>query len=119
MKIKFVLGPYGYEVVLGNISEQVYNKYSQDNDALRDAVTGFEEDPEIKEWSDMDDIAHNYGPVLEEEGTDQYLKIVNERNQVFTCGSGVTACILAMANKIINDKDPVIYDGSWSEYGLK
>ena len=81
MKIKFVLGPYGYEVVLGNISEQVYNKYSQDNDALRDAVTGFEEDPVIKEWSDMDDIAHNYGPVLEEEGTDQYLKIVNEKNE--------------------------------------
>ena len=81
MKIKFVLGPYGYEVVLGNISEQVYNKYSQDNDALRDAVTGFEEDPEIKEWSDMDDIAHNYGAVLEEEGTDQYLKIVNEKNE--------------------------------------
>ena len=80
MKIKFVLGPYGYEVVLGNISEQVYNKYSQDNDALRDAVTGFEEDPEIKEWSDMDDIAHSYGPVLEEEGTDQYLKILDEKN---------------------------------------
>ena len=49
----------------------------------------------------------------------QDLKISNEKNQVFTCGSGVTACILAMANKIINDKDPVIYDGSWSEYGLK
>ena len=81
MKIKFVLGPYGYEVVLGNISEQVYNKYSQDNDALRDAVTGFEEDPEIKEWSEIDDIAHNYGPVLEEEGTDQYLKIINENNE--------------------------------------
>ena len=31
MKIKFVLGPYGYEVVLGNISEEIYNKYSQDN----------------------------------------------------------------------------------------
>ena len=81
MKIKFALGSYGYEVVLGNISEQVYNKYSQDNDALRDAVTGFEEVPEIKEWSDMDDIAHNYGPVLEEEGTDQYLKIINENNE--------------------------------------
>jgi thiosulfate/3-mercaptopyruvate sulfurtransferase len=37
----------------------------------------------------------------------------------FTCGSGVTACILAMANKIINDKNPIIYDGSWSEYGQK
>ena len=29
----------------------------------------------------MDDIAHNYGPVLEEEGTDQYLKIINENNE--------------------------------------
>ena len=80
MKIRFTLGPYGYEVVLGNISEQVYNKYSQDNDALRDAVTGFEEDSKTKEWSDMDDIAHNYGAVLEEEGTDQYLKILDEKN---------------------------------------
>ena len=49
----------------------------------------------------------------------QNLKISNEKNQVFTCGSGVTACILAMANKIISDKNPIIYDGSWSEYGLK
>ena len=49
----------------------------------------------------------------------QDLKISKEKNQVFTCGSGVTACILAMANKIINGKNPVIYDGSWSEYGLK
>ena len=49
----------------------------------------------------------------------QNLKILSEENQVYTCGSGVTACILAMANKIINDKNPVIYDGSWSEYGLK
>jgi len=47
------------------------------------------------------------------------LKISSEKNQVFTCGSGVTASILAMANKIISDKNPVIYDGSWSEYGLK
>ena len=49
----------------------------------------------------------------------QNLKILSKENQVYTCGSGVTACILAMANKIINDKNPVIYDGSWSEYGLK
>ena len=80
MKIKFALGPYGYEVVLGNITEKIYNKYSQDNDALRDAATGFEENSDIKEWSDMDDIAHSYGAVLEEEGTDQYFKIFNENN---------------------------------------
>ena len=45
--------------------------------------------------------------------------VKRDMQHVFTCGSGVTACILAMANKIINDKKPIIYDGSWSEYGLK
>jgi thiosulfate/3-mercaptopyruvate sulfurtransferase len=49
----------------------------------------------------------------------EHVGIRPDRHQVFTCGSGVTACILAMANKIINDKNPIIYDGSWSEYGLK
>tara|TARA_B110000444_G_scaffold97105_1_gene92171 strand:+ start:488 stop:1300 length:813 start_codon:yes stop_codon:yes gene_type:complete len=49
----------------------------------------------------------------------EYAGIMNDEQKVFTCGSGVTACILAMANKIINDKTPIIYDGSWSEYGLK
>ena len=49
----------------------------------------------------------------------EYADINTDKQQVFTCGSGVTACILAMANKIINDKNPIIYDGSWSEYGLK
>ena len=37
----------------------------------------------------------------------------------FTCGSGITACILGLANSIISGKKPIIYDGSWSEYGLK
>ena len=49
----------------------------------------------------------------------EYANIDTNKQQVFTCGSGVTACILAMANKIINDKNPIIYDGSWSEYGLE
>tara|TARA_B110000238_G_scaffold127361_1_gene137506 strand:- start:120 stop:632 length:513 start_codon:yes stop_codon:yes gene_type:complete len=49
----------------------------------------------------------------------EYAGIKTSKQQVFTCGSGVTACILGMANKIINDKNPIIYDGSWSEYGLK
>ena len=80
MKIKFALGPYGYEVVIGNISEEIYNKYSQNNDSLRDVVTGFGEDPDMREWSDIDDIAHNYGAVLEGDETDQYLKILNENN---------------------------------------
>ena len=37
---------------------------------------------------------------------------------VFSCGSGVTASVLALAYSLIDNKYmPVIYDGSWSEYG--
>ena len=41
-----------------------------------------------------------------------------EKNIVFSCGSGVTASVLALAYSLINVKYmPSIYDGSWSEYG--
>ena len=44
---------------------------------------------------------------------------INEKNIVFSCGSGVTACVLALAYSLINDKyHPCIYDGSWAEYGV-
>ena len=43
----------------------------------------------------------------------------NDNNVVFSCGSGVTASVLALAYSMINNKYiPTIYDGSWSEYGL-
>ena len=41
------------------------------------------------------------------------------KDKVFSCGSGITACILGLANSLINDTKPKIYDGSWAEYGLK
>ena len=43
---------------------------------------------------------------------------INEK-LAFSCGSGITACVLGLASTIINGRLPVIYDGSWSEYGLK
>jgi thiosulfate/3-mercaptopyruvate sulfurtransferase len=46
-------------------------------------------------------------------------KININKQLAFTCGSAVTACILALANSIISGKHPIIYDGSWAEYGLK
>ena len=47
------------------------------------------------------------------------LGVVNENNIVFTCGSGITAAVLALAYSLINDKySPTVYDGSWAEYGM-
>ena len=55
----------------------------------------------------------------------ELIKIFYENNVdiskpiVFSCGSGMTACVLGMAYSLISDKNAVIYDGSWSEYGKK
>ena len=40
------------------------------------------------------------------------------KNLIFSCGSGVTASVLALAYSLIDNRYmPTIYDGSWSEYG--
>ena len=46
------------------------------------------------------------------------LNDLKNNNVVFSCGSGVTACVLAFAYYLISDTyEPKIYDGSWAEYG--
>ena len=52
---------------------------------------------------------------------DDLKKIVIDikKDKAFQCGSGVTAAILGLANSLITDKKPKIYDGSWAEYGIK
>lgn len=44
---------------------------------------------------------------------------INEKNKslIFSCGSGITASILALAAEITNHKDYSVYDGSWTEWG--
>jgi thiosulfate/3-mercaptopyruvate sulfurtransferase len=37
---------------------------------------------------------------------------------IFSCGSGVTACTLALAAELAGYSDKAVYDGSWSEWGL-
>ncbi len=34
-----------------------------------------------------------------------------------TCGSGVTACIIALARKRVDGSDMAVYDGSWADWG--
>jgi thiosulfate/3-mercaptopyruvate sulfurtransferase len=42
----------------------------------------------------------------------------NSKKIIFSCGSGVTACILALGATIAKIEDISVYDGSWSEWGL-
>ena len=46
-------------------------------------------------------------------------KIDPNKKIAFTCGSGITACVLGLTNSIISGNKPVVYDGSWAEYGIK
>ena len=38
---------------------------------------------------------------------------------VASCGSGVTACVLALGAYLVGKDDVPVYDGSWSEWGLR
>ena len=40
-----------------------------------------------------------------------------DKAMIMTCGSGVTACILALAADITGSQAVRVYDGSWSEWG--
>ena len=42
-----------------------------------------------------------------------------QKTTISSCGSGVTACVLAFALELLGKKEWVVYDGSWSEWGHK
>lgn len=44
-------------------------------------------------------------------------KVDLERPIVTTCGSGITACVLALALHLIGHRQVAVYDGSWAEWG--
>jgi thiosulfate/3-mercaptopyruvate sulfurtransferase len=48
-----------------------------------------------------------------------FAKQVDQNQQlIFSCGSGVTACVDALAAELAGYSKLTIYDGSWSEWGL-
>lgn len=43
--------------------------------------------------------------------------IEQDKNAIFSCGSGVTACILALGASLCGYRDLTVYDGSWTDWG--
>ncbi len=41
----------------------------------------------------------------------------DNKKLIFSCGSGITACVLALAAEITEKYNFAIYDGSWTEWG--
>ena len=58
-----------------------------------------------------------YKPAAELEQAFEAAGIDLDRPIVTTCGSGVTACTLALGLYLIGRSDVAVYDGSWSEWG--
>ena len=48
----------------------------------------------------------------------KYTKPIGDEH-VFTCGSGITASILAFASHLIGTERIRVYDGSWTEWGIE
>ena len=40
-----------------------------------------------------------------------------DKKMIFSCGSGVTSCVVALAAEQVGHKDLAVYDGSWTEWG--
>ncbi len=61
----------------------------------------------------------NENKMISKENVSRVFKEIvnNDKPLIFSCGSGVTACTLALAAEIIGLKNLSIYDGSWTEWG--
>jgi thiosulfate/3-mercaptopyruvate sulfurtransferase len=62
----------------------------------------------------------NSGTILEASSLQQKFKEAGvdlEKPMITSCGSGVTACVLALALHVLGKNDISVYDGSWSEWG--
>ena len=61
------------------------------------------EQGKMKSIKDLQDIFNKFGS--------------EDNAYVFSCGSGITACVLALGASLSGRRNLSVYDGSWTEYG--
>ncbi|XP_058955242.2 3-mercaptopyruvate sulfurtransferase-like isoform X2 [Pocillopora verrucosa] len=66
-------------------------------------------EPETKLMKDPEELKK----VFDEAGIDLQNPLVT------TCGSGITACIIALGAHLCGKRDTMVYDGSWVEWGQR
>jgi len=113
-------------------AKQVLQMLSQKNTQVLDARSpsrflGQEEEPRAGVRSGhMPNAKNLHYKILQIDGSlvnDKQLKqcfeqvTIENDPLIMTCGSGVTACVLALAANILGYKNIQVYDGSWSEWG--
>ncbi len=114
---------------LGDVMAAVEAKHPQIVDAR--SRTRFEgHEPELRPVARLGHMpgARNvpYGTLLNENGTMKTTAglraafegaaIVPEKPVIASCGSGVTACILALGLSVLGNEWASVYDGSWAEW---
>ena len=80
--------------------------------------------PNLKSGHIPNSISLPYSNVLEDGKfkSEETLKTIfnnlkiKEEPLIFTCGSGVTACIIMLASELVLKNSKAVYDGSWTEW---
>lgn len=59
------------------------------------------------------------GKMISEEKLKTVFEQVNsdKKEFIFSCGTGITACVLALGAELLGYKNYAVYDGSWTEWG--
>ena len=71
-------------------------------------------------WEELSD--RKTGAMLPPDALDARLRragLSPDRPIVASCGSGVSACVVAFALHLVGWPDAAVYDGSWSEWGMQ
>ncbi len=112
-----------YQEILENLS---LNSFTVIDARSEGRFNGIEKEPRkhLKSGHISNSINIPYNEVLDKgkfknrnELEELFEKNCNGKKElVFSCGSGLTACIVMLAYELANKKSKTIYDGSWSEW---